>query len=124
MTITKTTINSQVLSKIIAKGMQEKKAIDIVIMDLRHISQAVADYFVVCSGNTTNQVDAITDSVEEVVYKDTDELPYRKEGKENKEWILLDYIDVVVHIFRKDRREFYALEDLWGDAKFTNISSE
>lgn len=121
---TETTINSKTLSKLVAKGMQEKKAMNIVIMDLRHITQSVADYFVVCSGNTTNQVDAITDSIEEEVYKAIRELPLRKEGKENKEWILLDYVDVLVHVFRKDRREFYALEDLWGDAKFVHVESE
>ncbi|MDX2304294.1 MAG: ribosome silencing factor [Microscillaceae bacterium] len=124
MNINKSKLESKKLSRIVAKGMIEKKAMDIVILDLQHIGQAVADFFVICSGNTVTQVDAITDSVEETVYKLAEENPWRKEGKENKEWILLDYVDVVVHIFRKDRREFYTLEDLWGDAKITHISSE
>lgn len=116
--------SAKTLSELVAQGMVEKKAQDIIILDLRKINQSIADFFVICSGNTVTQVDAITDAVEEMVYKNTQELPWRKEGKENKEWILLDYVNVVAHIFRKDRREFYALEDLWGDAKITNISSE
>lgn len=108
----------------VALGMLEKKGEDIVILDLRTIPQSVADFFVICSGNSVNQVDAITDSVEEMVYKKTLEQPWRKEGKENREWILLDYVNVVVHIFRKDRREFYALEDLWGDAEITHVDTD
>lgn len=121
MNIANSTLNSTELSKLIVYGMQEKKAIDISIMDLRHISQSIADYFVICSGSSVNQVDAITDSIEETVYKQISEDPWKKEGKENREWILLDYVNVVVHIFRKDKREFYALEDLWGDAKISHI---
>ena len=121
MKLVKSTINSKELSKIVTLGMQEKKAQDIVILDLKNIGSAVADYFVICSGNTVNQVDAITDSVEDFIYKHCQELPWRKEGKQHKEWILLDYVNVVVHIFRKDRREFYALEDLWGDAPIQRI---
>lgn len=123
MNITKSKINSSQLSQLVAEGMQEKKGIDILILDLRNIGQSIADYFVICSGNTVTQVDALTDSVEELVYKATQQNPWRKEGKENREWILLDYVDVVVHIFRKDRREFYALEDLWGDAIITQVES-
>ena len=119
--MTKTQVTSQELSNLVVEGMQEKKASNIVILDLREIKQAVADFFVICSGNSVNQVDAITDSIEEVIYKAIQEDPWRKEGKENKEWILLDYVDVVAHIFRKDRREFYDLEDLWGDANITRI---
>lgn len=121
---TKKKLSSKELSQLVAQGMQEKKAYDIVILDLKKINQSVADYFVICSGNSTTQVDAITDSVEEVVYKETNETPWRKEGKENKEWILLDYVNVVVHIFRNDRRRFYGLEDLWGDAAVTEVESE
>jgi ribosome-associated protein len=123
MALTKSKHTSKDLSKIVALGMQEKKALDIVIMDLRHIPQAFADYFVIASGNSTTQVDAIADSVEEMMYSQAAEAPRHTEGRENKEWILLDYIDVVVHVFRKDRRDFYGLEDLWGDAKTTHIQS-
>lgn len=113
--------NSEMLSDVIVKGMQEKKASDIVILDLRKLNNAIADFFVICSGNSDKQLDAIADSVDEEVYKALKENPWHIEGKNNKEWMLLDYINVVAHIFRKDRREFYALERLWGDAGITEI---
>ncbi len=113
--------NSEKLSDVIIRGMQEKKATDIVVLDLRKVKNAVADFFVICSGNSDRQLDAIADSVDEQVYKTLNENPWHTEGKNNKEWMLLDYIDVVAHVFRKDRREFYALERLWGDADIKQI---
>ncbi len=113
--------DSEKLSKAIVKGMQEKKASDIVVMDLREVKNAVADYFVICSGNSDKQLEAISDSVDEEVYKALKEKPWHTEGKNNKEWMILDYISVVSHIFRKDRRQFYSLEKLWGDAEITEI---
>lgn len=116
--------DAEKLSEIIVRGMQEKKALDIVVMDLRKVKNAVADFFVLCSGNTDKQIDAISESVEEEVHKAFKENPWHIEGKNNKEWMLLDYIDVVVHIFRKDRRDFYTLERLWGDAEIVEIETE
>jgi ribosome-associated protein len=116
-------VSSEKLSEVIVKGMQEKKAIDIVVMDLRKVKNAVADFFVICSGNSDRQLDAIADSVDEEVFKALKENPWHTEGKNNKEWMLLDYIDVVVHVFRKDRRDFYALERLWGDADIVEIEN-
>jgi ribosome-associated protein len=116
-------ISAEQLSEVIVKGMQEKKAIDIVVMDLRKVKNAVADFFVICSGNSDKQLDAIADSVDQEVYKALKENPWHIEGKNNKEWMLLDYINVVAHVFRKDRREFYALERLWGDADIIEIES-
>jgi len=113
--------DSEKLCKAIVKGMQEKKGSDIVVMDLREVKNAVADYFVICSGNSDKQLEAISDSVDEEVYKALKEKPWHMEGKNNKEWMILDYINVVTHIFRKDRRQFYALEKLWGDAEITEI---
>lgn len=113
--------DAEMLSHVIVKGMQEKKASDIVIMDLRKIKNGVADFFVICSGNSDKQLDAIADSIDEVVLKTLQENPWHIEGKNNKEWMLLDYIDVVAHVFRKDKREFFALERLWGDADITEI---
>lgn len=113
--------DSEKLTKSIVKGMQEKKASDIVVMDLREVTNAVADYFVICSGNSDKQLEAISDSVDEVVYKDLKEKPWHSEGKNNKEWMILDYINVVTHVFRKDRRQFYSLEKLWGDAVISEI---
>lgn len=101
--------------------MLEKKANDIAILDLRKVKNAVADFFVICTGTSDTQVDAITESVEQEVYKALHLHPYSREGKGNKEWILLDYFDAVVHVFKQDRRAFYALEELWGDAKITLI---
>jgi ribosome-associated protein len=113
--------NSEKLCDAIVKGMQEKKAADILVMDLRKVKNAVADFFVICSGGSDKQLDAIAQSVDEEVYKTVKENPWHVEGKSNKEWMLLDYFDVVAHIFRKDRREFFALEKLWGDAEMTEI---
>lgn len=119
----KNLVNSEELSKIVVKGMQEKKATDIVIIDLKEIKNAVADYFIIASGNSDTQVDAISDSIEQQVYKDAQQDPWHKEGKSNKEWILLDYVDVVAHVFKKDKRSFFALEDLWGDATLIEVSA-
>ena len=119
----KRAVNSELLSDVIVKGMQEKKAANIVILDLRNLSNAIADFFVICSGNSDKQLDAIADSIDQEVFKAMQENPWHIEGKNNKEWMLLDYINVVAHVFRKDRREFYALERLWGDAGITEIDS-
>ncbi len=115
---------SQQLSDAIVKGMQEKKAQDIVVMDMRKVKNAVADFFVICSGNSDKQLEAISDSIDQEVYKAMQENPWHTEGKNNKEWMLLDYINVVAHVFRKDKRQFYALEQLWGDAEITEIESQ
>src|SRR5437016_13853801 len=88
-------------------GMQEKKAQEIVCIDLRNIKNAVADFFVICHADSRTHVEAIADSVEDYVYKKTGEGPYHKEGKSNAEWILLDYVNVVAHIFQKEQRGFY-----------------
>ncbi len=101
----------------VVRGMQEKKAQDIVVMDLRNVKNAICDYFVLCSGNSDTQIDAISTSIEEEVYKASHQDPWHREGKMNREWILLDYVDVVAHVFKKDRRSFYDLEQLWGDAE-------
>jgi ribosome-associated protein len=116
--------SSEILSDVIVKGMQEKKATNIVVLDLRKVKNAVADFFILCSGNSDKQLDAIADSIDEQVSKTLKENPWHVEGKNNKEWMLLDYIDVVAHVFKKDRREFYALEKLWGDAEIIEINSE
>ena len=115
---------SEKTSELVVKGMQERKASDIVVMDMRGIPKAVADYFIICSGGSDTQIDAIADSVESEVYKAAKQNPWKREGKEHKEWILIDYADVVVHIFKKDRREFYGLEKLWGDAVITQVEEQ
>lgn len=114
-------MTAEELSKIIVKGMEEKKASNIVVMDLRNIKNTVSDFFVLCSGGSDTQIEAISDSIEEQVLKAGESAPYRSEGKSGKQWILMDYVDVVAHIFLKDRREFFGLEELWGDAKITRV---
>ena len=103
-------------------GMQEKKAKEIVCIDLRNIKNAVTDFFVVCHADSKTHIDAIAKSVEEVVYKKQGDEPLHKEGQSNSEWILIDYINVVVHIFRTEQREYYGIERLWADAEIERIA--
>ena len=116
----KNTDLANALSEVIVKGMQEKKAKNIVKIDLSHVNEAAADYFVVCHGDSDRQVKSIADSVEEETLKALGEKPRRSEGHGENRWVLLDYTDVVVHVFQKDVRSFYEIEDLWHDGKFTN----
>ena len=111
---------SEELANWIVRGMQERKAFDIVLLNLKNVQNAIADYFVICSGSSTTQIDAISDSIDEQVQKETQQNPWHREGVENKQWILLDYVDVVAHVFDKESREFYNLENLWGDAVKTD----
>jgi ribosome-associated protein len=117
----KTDTDSRRLCDAIVEGMQENKAKDIVVLDLRKISNSVCDFFVICSGESSTQVDGISTSVTRHTRKELSEKPWHIEGKTNSEWILLDYINVVAHIFYKDARSFYELEDLWSDAERTDI---
>jgi ribosome-associated protein len=114
---------STYISELAIYGMQEKKGNELVRLDLRNINSSVADYFVICHADSATQVKAIANSVEEEIYKAVQQDPWRKEGLEYGEWILLDYVDVVIHIFRTDKREFYGVEDLWGDAEVKSYKS-
>ncbi|MCD0487277.1 ribosome silencing factor [Pedobacter sp. MC2016-14] len=114
---------STYLSEIAIHGIQEKKGNDIVRLDLRELNSSVSDYFVICNADSSTQVKAIADSVEEEIYKNTQTNPWRKEGQESAEWIILDYFDIVVHIFKTEKRDFYGIEDLWGDAQSTSYQS-
>lgn len=111
--------SARLLADVIVKGMEEKKGKDIVLIDLREVKGAVTDFFVICEGESDRQVQAIANSIDEFVEKELQEGPYHKEGFENSEWILLDYVNVVAHIFIPEKREFFALEDLWGDGEIT-----
>lgn len=117
-----TGVDAEKLCKIVVEGMQEKKGVEIVVLDLREAKNAVTDFFVICSGNSDTQVEALMNSIEEQVYKTTGEWAWQKEGAMNREWILIDFVDVVAHVFKKDRRKFYGLEELWGDAQITFIN--
>ncbi|WP_375436424.1 ribosome silencing factor [uncultured Hymenobacter sp.] len=116
--------DSDKLAEVVVRGMQEKKALNIVVMNLKELKNAVADYFIICSASSDTQIDAIARSVEEEVEKLTGQNPWQTEGRMNREWVLLDYVDVVVHVFLRDRRQFYALEELWGDAEIQYIEEE
>ena len=111
------------ISEIIIHGIQEKKGSDIFRLDLRNIKSSVSDYFIICHAESATQVRAIANSVAHEMTLSLGEEPWRKEGFENGEWILLDYIEVVVHIFRKEKRYFYGVEELWGDAEISNYQS-
>jgi ribosome-associated protein len=112
---------SEMLADIIVKGLQEKQGIDIVKLNLSGIPNSITDYFVICHGSSRSQVDALADSVMAEAKKAIGVFPMHKEGFENCEWILLDYFDVVVHIFQAEKREFYQLEKLWADAPRENV---
>jgi ribosome-associated protein len=114
---------SNAISDVIVHGIQEKKGNEIVRLDLRNIHSSIADFFVICHAESSTQVKAIANSVEEEVYKALKQEPTRKEGLQYGEWILLDYVDVIVHIFKTDKRQYYAIEDLWGDAEVKNYLS-
>jgi ribosome-associated protein len=105
------------LTDTIVEAMQEKKANEIVVLDLRKLHTRVVDKFIICSADNDRQVEAIAHSVEDEVEKKLHERIWHREGYENREWILLDYVNIVVHIFLAEKRDFYALEELWGDAE-------
>lgn len=106
---------------IVVQGMQELKAKNIVILDLRSIESAMADYFVIASGSSSTHVEAIANSVEKFTEEHLNDSPRRIEGKRNAKWVLMDYFNTIVHIFDEETRDFYALEQLWGDGQATRI---
>jgi ribosome-associated protein len=116
--ITKLTKSSKIFKSII-KAIQEKKGENIIALDLRKIPEAVADFFIVSQATSTTQIKAIADFVEEKVKKDCGELPYRDEGRQALHWILIDYINIVVHIMLPETRKFYKLEEMWSDGPLT-----
>lgn len=113
---------SEILTDAIVEGILEVKGRNISVLNLKDIHNRVCDYFIICQADSNTQVNAIAGSVEEMVKKLTGERPYRKEGFENSEWILVDYVTVVVHIFQTEVRNFYNLESLWADADITEIA--
>ena len=115
--------NSDQLIAQIIKGIEEVKGNDIDILDLREIENTVCDYFIICNGTSNTQVNAIVNSIQKTVSKSLKDKPWHIEGSENAEWVLMDYVNVVVHVFQKHIREFYDIESLWGDAKITSIQS-
>lgn len=117
-------INNDDLLANIIKGVEEVKGNDIEILDLRAIENTVCDYFVICNGNSNTQVNAIANSIQKIVSKELKDKPWHVEGTENGEWILMDYVSIVVHVFQKHIREYYNIESLWGDARITSIQNK
>ena len=120
-TISEKEVNVKGLVDSIVEGIQEVKGKDIAILNLSAIENAVCNYFIICTGESSTQVSSIASSIEKTTRKNLKEKPWHNEGSTNAEWILLDYVNVVVHVFYKETREFYNIEGLWADAERTDI---
>jgi len=116
--VTRLTRNSKIFKTII-NAIQQKKGEQVVSLDLRKIPEAVADFFIICQATSTTQVKAIADSIEDMVKKNCDELPYKHEGQHSSQWVLIDYVNIVIHIMQPDVRKFYRLEEMWSDGALT-----
>ena len=116
-------ISPDQLISVIISGIEDVKGKEINILDLREIENTVCDYFIICEGTSNTQVNAIVNSIQKKVSKDTKDKPWHIEGSDNAEWVLMDYVNVVVHVFQKHIREYYDIESLWGDAKTTEIKT-
>ena len=114
---------SDILLETIIEGVKDVKGKDISILDLRNIETAICKYFVICSGTSNIHVSSISDNVRKFVSKELNEKPWNTEGKNSAEWILMDYSDIVLHVFQQQTRDFYSLEDLWGDANIRMIEN-
>lgn len=119
--MTKKQVSTDDLIAVIIQGIEEVKGENIQLLDLRDIENTVCDYFIICTGNSNTQVNAISGSVQKTVSKQIKDKPWHVEGEGVAEWVLMDYVNVVVHVFQKHVRDFYDLESLWGDAKITEI---
>lgn len=115
--------NADQLITTIIGGIEDVKGKEIKILDLRDIDNTVCDYFIVCEGTSNTQVSAIVNSIKKQVSKNLKDNPWHVEGMDNQEWVLIDYVNVVVHVFQKHIRDYYDIESLWGDAKTTEIST-
>ena len=121
--MSKKNINADDSIAAILKAIDDVKGVDVQILDLREIENTVCDYFIICSGTSNTHVNAISGIVQKQVSKATKDKPWHVEGEGNAEWILLDYVNIVVHVFQKHIRDYYDIECLWGDAKITTITS-
>ena len=115
--------NEDALISNIVLGIDNVKGIDVSLLDLRDIENTVCSYFVVCTGSSNTHVNAIVSAIKKTVSKELKEKPFHIEGNDNAEWVLIDYVNVVVHVFQKQTRDYYNIEELWGDAKTTKIAS-
>lgn len=115
--------NADQLISCIIDGIEDVKGQNISILDLREIENMVCDYFIICDGTSNTQVNAIVSSIQKKVSRELKDKPWHIEGSDNAEWVLMDYINVVVHVFQRHTREYYNIEGLWGDAKTTKIET-
>ena len=115
--------NEDALISNIVLGIDNVKGIDVSLLDLRDIENTVCSYFVVCTGSSSTHVNAIVSAIKKTVSKELKEKPFHTEGNDNAEWVLIDYVNIVVHVFQKQTRDYYNIEELWGDAKTTKIAS-
>lgn len=122
--ISKEKTNTKEIVSAAVEGILKKKGKDPVSLDLSELENSVCKYFVICHGDSNTQVEALADSVIETVQEETGEKAWHKEGLDNATWVLLDYADVVVHIFQNEYRGLYKLEDLWADAKLTQYKDD
>ena len=123
MTRNLTTESKQLVDAVVT-AMEDRKGMDIIFIDFSNASNTVARYFVICHGSSNTHVDTLADGVIDGVRTNLGSKPWNKEGYENAEWILLDYADVVVHIFQENSRLFYNLEDLWADMEITRVTGK
>ncbi len=122
--MTKNKISIDDLLTSIIAGIEDVKGQDIFLLDLRKIDNAACDYFIICNGNSNTQVNAIVNSVQKNTSKQYNEKPWHIEGQENGEWVLMDYVSIVLHVFQPHIRSYYNIEDLWGDAKITILENK
>jgi len=115
--------NADQLIAVILDGIEDVKGQNTNILDLRELENTVCDYFIICEGTSNTQVNAIVNSIQKKVSKEIKDKPWHIEGSNNAEWVLMDYVNVVVHVFQKHIREYYDIESLWGDAKTTEIKT-
>ncbi len=121
--MTRENSNADQLITTILNGIEDVKGQDINILDLRALENTVCDYFIICEGTSNTQVNAIVNSIQKKVSKELKDKPWHIEGSANAEWVLMDYVNVVVHVFQKHIREYYDIESLWGDAKIIEIKT-
>lgn len=120
--MTKKNIDSKLLIDTIIDAIGDVKGEEITLLDLREIENAFCEYFIICNGNSNTQVNAIAGAIQKKVRNETKERPWHVEGSENAQWILMDYTNIIVHVFQKQYREYYDIEGLWGDAKEIKVT--
>ena len=116
--------DSKILLNNIINSIQEVKGDEVCTIDLRNVENNFCSYFVICNGTSNTHVNSIVGSIQKKISKELKEKPYNTEGEENAEWVLIDYVDIVVHVFQKNVRSYYKLEELWGNALINKISSK